>query len=339
MLDIDETTLRDLMTRSTADLHLDPGLGGSIVRAQRRRHRRSVAGRMALSGLAVGVAAGVAVHAGTGGDGPGQPAAAGPTAPLRGVQLTAAYRSLVQLSSIAAAATAGPAGRYLTMTDDQSDSGSGQADVQTSVWDGVTGDVWTHQSGAHVQHSFPVQVHGSPTAAEFAAMPTDQSALRAELLAESDADEAQAHAFEAGHVHGAATPAELDHLRKELARAEAASEQSDDAKVFLQAQDLLYNPLVPPALRAALLQLLADTPDVRVDPKAVDAHGRAAVKISLASSTDGGTETYLYSTYLSPKTTIVLENSQTMTNTTMNAADTTTDVFVSVTGSDTRPGN
>jgi hypothetical protein len=63
--------------------------------------------------------------------------------------------------------------------------------------------------------------------------------------------------------------------------------QSSDDQVFEQATDMLWNPLVGPALRAALYKVLATTPGVQVNANARDLGGRPAIEISRPNYTVG----------------------------------------------------
>jgi hypothetical protein len=98
------------------------------------------------------------------------------------LQLTAEQRKLYKLSSVAASQPAGQ-GRYVEMMT------AGTDVKDTSVIDSLTGDMWSYQQGTDGTPSGtgPVTKHYSPTAAQFAAMPTDPTALRAALIAQWDA--------------------------------------------------------------------------------------------------------------------------------------------------------
>ncbi len=89
---------------------------------------------------------------------------------------------------------------------------------------------------------------------------------------------------------------------------------SDNDKVFQQASDLLWNPLVGPALRAALYKVLAAVPGVTVTTSAHDSIGRPAVEISRADTSGlpgGKPDGISYATYESPATGAVLESTVT----------------------------
>ena len=103
-----------------------------------------------------------------------------------------------------------------------------------------------------------------------------------------------------------------------------------DDKVFEQATDMLWNPMVGPQLRSALFKVLAGTSGVAVDPHAEDAKGRAAIKISRVDASTKVTA----ATFESPTTSQVLQ-------TTYNYADGTTgsDLYLSTSRADALPAN
>lgn len=244
---------------------------------------------------------------------PGRSASAHPvTTPA--LRLTAAQRALYGLSSAAAAGSKRPAGRYVEMTEKQ------DGYDKTSVIDSLTGDIWTYQLGAGVPAELPVDRHGSPTEAAFDAMPTDPSALRALLLTQARQQQAQAleQRILAEHGKKGAFPAARPGL-------------TDDNLVFDQATTMLWNPLVGPALRAALYKVLAETPGVQVRTGTTDALGRAAVEISRYDSAARVDE----QTFEDPRDGTVLE-----TAFSYQAEGTEgTDLYLSVTGSNTLPPN
>jgi hypothetical protein len=312
----DEDILRDLMHRCTDGVHPPASITTRVVTRQRRRQRRGRALSIAATGAALGTAAGVVAIA------PGQAPhvtrgtqSAVDTQPA--VKLTAAQRVLYRLSSVAAGEPEGQ-GRYVVLSEKQDNY------LKTSVIDGVTGDLWTYQKGAGVPGHLPVDPHGSPTKAQFDAMPTDPAALRAVLISQFDAQQKQAEAAMAAlgrKPHGSASPAP----------------ESGDDKVFGQATGMLWNPLVGPALRAALFRVLATTPGVKVDSQARDNLGRPAVEISRFDSVSKTT----YATFQDPGTTAVLE--QTYTNP-PNTGDgpsgfVGTDLYLSTTRTGTVPPN
>ena len=89
---------------------------------------------------------------------------------------------------------------------------------------------------------------------------------------------------------------------------------------------MLWNPLVGPALKAALFTVLEQTRGVQVDPAATDADGRAAVEIS---RTDSLGETI--TVYENPATATVLETGGT------GPQGTYLDLYLFITSTNTAP--
>jgi hypothetical protein len=311
---IDEDIVRELLHRGTEDLHAPAAVSAGIVRRHRRRRLRHRALTVAVTGAAAGTA--FAVVASSGG-GAARPAAggAGRTTAAPALRLTAAQTTLYQLSSAAAAAAPRPAGRYVELTEKQDNY------ERTSVIDSVTGDVWTYQQGAGVPGELPVDRHGSPTEAAFDAMPAEPAALRALLLTQAKQQQAQAEA-------------EMKQALEARGRKAGIAPQpqlTDDDLVFEQATDLLWNPLVGPALRAALYKVLAATPGVVVDSRATDAAGRPAVKISRLDTAVGVDD----QTFENPATGAVLETAFSYPRDPAQSPG--LDLYMSVTGSSTLP--
>lgn len=147
-----------------------------------------------------------------------------------------------------------PTGRYVAMT--MSVQGLGANYERMSVFDGITGDVWTYQRGSGVPGELPVAKRLSPTRAEFAAWPTNPAKLRALLL----------------------SPA-LTGIGGEP-RARGGRGADPDDLVFQDATYWLWNPLLSPALRSAMYKVLAATPGVEVKSGITDKVGRPAIEIS-----------------------------------------------------------
>ncbi|MFI5066566.1 MAG: hypothetical protein ACHP9Z_21680 [Streptosporangiales bacterium] len=295
----DEDILRDLMRRCTDGLHPPASVAPAVAARQRRRHLRHRAFSVAATGAALGAAAGVALAAAP--RQAGQPGTGGAPA----IRLTAAQRTLYKLSATAARQAPGP-GRYVVMREIQDNY------VKISVIDSVTGDVWTYQHGAGVPAELPVDRHGSPTQAEFKALPTSPAALRALLIAQYDQQQKagqEAMAAQVAKAVKAAKGALREKLRERLRESLRAVPVplSDDDKVFEQASDMLWNPLVGPRLRSALLKVLAATPGVMVSTHARDDRGRPAVEISRVESKTG----VVLATYEAPATVTVLEQTDT----------------------------
>ena len=276
----DEDVMRELMTRSTAELFAPPAAIAEALRRQRQRRLRTrvlgVTGIAAAAGVAVGTLA-----TGSGAAGPGtRPAATSASASAgatKAVELTAAQRTLYGLST-AAAATQRPAGRYVVLAE-KSYSG-GVIGPKTSVIDTVTGGGVTYQDLTGSGYPQPPAVLNgppgtSPTSAQLDAMPTSPAALRAFLLAQAKQQLAQA---------GQEMASQAAKAGKETAKPVPVTQPTDDDLVFDQAANLLWEPNLSPALRAAVYKVLADTPGVQVKTGTTDSAGRPAVEISRTST-------------------------------------------------------
>jgi hypothetical protein len=319
---IDEDILRELMLRSTDDLHAPSAVTADIVTRHRRRHRRGRVLSVAVTGVAAGAAVGVVVAAS--GNSPSASSSAssrhGATMPV--VRLTAAQHALYRLSSVAASARQ-PGGRYAVLSEGQDNY------EKTSVIDSRTGDIWTYQHGAGVPSELPVARHSSPTEAAFDAMPTAPGALRAALIAAADKQAAQAS-------EQFAQAAKKRGKRVKIRPSSGPRESASD-KVFDQATDMLWNPLVSPSLRSALLKVLATTPGVAVNKNARDGIGRPAVKISRFDRAADVT----IATFESPSTGRVLESTYTQDGggASGTSSQTSSDLYRSVARTNTLPGN
>jgi hypothetical protein len=299
MPDIDDDIMRELMIQSTADLFAGPAATAAALRRQRQRRLRTrmlgITGVAAAAGLAVGTLAT--------GSGPGSPAS-----PTQGtVQLTAAQRTLYGLSA-AAAATGRPADRYVILTEKSVDREPGatgsETGPKTSVIDTVTGGGVTYQdiamagsSGAPQPPAVLKAAPGtSPTTAQLDAMPTSPAQLRAFLLAQSKQQLSKAYAETAQQAKKAG--------KKIPTPFPKGPQPTDNDLVFEQAADLLWEPHLSPALRAAVYKALADTPGVTVKTGVTDSAGRAAVEISRVDQA-GKTKV---ETFENPKTGTTLES-------------------------------
>jgi hypothetical protein len=320
---IDEDILRELMLRSTDDLHAPSAVTADIVTRHRRRHRRGRVLSVAVTGVAAGAAVGVVVAASGNSPAASSSASARHGARMPVVRLTAAQHALYRLSSVAAGARQ-PEGRYAVLSEGQDNY------EKTSVIDSRTGDVWTYQHGAGVPSELPVARHFSPTEAAFDAMPTDPAALRAALIAAANKEAARASKQFAAQAQKAGK-------RGAKVQSAAAPRQSASDKVFAQATDMLWNPLVSPSLRSALLKVLATTPGVLVNKNAHDSIGRPAVKISRFDSAADETT----ATFESPATGRVLESTYTEDGhgASGTSRHTFSDLYRSVTRTGTLPAN
>jgi hypothetical protein len=264
----DEDILRDLMHRSTCNLHASAGVASTVLTRLRRRRLRNRAVSVGVTGVAAGTAVGLIAALG-----PNR--APGSTAPASipkthavstpALVLTAAQRAIYQLSSAAAAAPR-PSGRYVELTE--KDNTGGQLSQRVTIFNAQTGETWTYQEGVGIPRTFPPQKHSSLTEAQFDALPTATAALRAYLIKQAKEQAA------------AALKAEEQQLGKGAASLPPEPLQSADDQVFEQATDMLWNPLVGPALRAGLYNVLATTSGVQVNANVRDLSGRPAIEIS-----------------------------------------------------------
>jgi hypothetical protein len=295
----DEDIVRDLLHRYTDHRQPPESIATQVAARQLRLHRRRVAS-LTAAGAALATAAGViAVVPGHASRAPGitRPATSTPikTTKQPPLTLTAEQRKLYKLSSVAASQPPGQ-GRYAVMMT------AGTDIKDTSVIDSLTGDMWSYQQGTDGTPSGtgPVTKHYSPTAAQFAAMPTDPTALPAALIAQWDAQNKPG-------------PNPNNFPTEPIPF-------NDNDRVFQQATFLLWNPLVGPDLRSALYKVLATVPGVKVDSSARDGDGRRAVEISRTDATGlpagtSGPSAYAhfrsdgitYATYEDPATGALLE--------------------------------
>jgi hypothetical protein len=316
----DEDILRAVMRRCTEEVHAPASIAAQVVSRQRRRERRGRILTLTATTAALGTAAGVVALV------PRQAAQHPGGHPARpAITLTAAQRTLYRLSSLAATASPGQ-GRYVIMREIQDNY------QRTSVIDSRTGDVWTFQKGAGVPAELPVARHDSPTQAQFAAMPTDPATLRALLISQYDQQQKQADAAMAAQLK------QKDKiLRGQHRPAIRPLRLTADDKVFEQANLLLWNPLVPPALRSAVFKVLAATPGVQVNSHARDDRGRPAVEISWFDRVTSDT----LATFEDPSTTRMLEQTDSSTPAGVNghSTDTGRDLYLSITRASSVPAN
>ena len=303
MPDIDDDVMRELMIHSTADLFAGPAATVQALRRQRRHRTRTrvlgVTGIAAAAGLAAGTlaipsgaqpAARPGVAAGSGGSG-------GSGGAVHAAQLTAAQQTLYGLSA-AAAATPRPPGRYVVLTE-KSFSG-GEVGPKTSVIDTVTGGGVTYQDITTSGYPQPpaalkALAGTSPTSAQLDAMPTGTAPLRAFLLAQAKQQLNQANTDMARAAEKAG---------KKIAKPAPIAQPTDADLVFDQAADLLWEPHLSPALRAAVYKVLADTPGVQVRTGVTDSAGRPAIEITRVSTFSGEK----VETFENPKTGATLES-------------------------------
>jgi hypothetical protein len=296
MPDIEEDVLRELMFHSTADLFASPAAAAAALRRQRQHRLRArvlgVTGIAAAAGLAIGILAtgwgpiGSSAHPVPGSGGTSAGVAGGTT---HTAQLTAAQQTLYGLSA-AAAAMHRPADRYVVLTEKSFDiepgsggsSGSGSENgPKTSVIDTTTGGGVTYQditvAGPDGAPRPPAVLNASPgtspTVKQLDAMPVSTPALRAFLLTQAKQQLAQAYAEEQRQAKSSSDG-------KIKAFPKPAEQPTDNDLIFEQAADLLWEPDLSPALRAAVYKVLAGTPGVTVQSGVTDSAGRPAVEIS-----------------------------------------------------------
>jgi len=296
MPDVERDVLRELMVRSTEDLFAPPAATAQALRRQRQHRTRArvlgVTGIAAAAGLAAGTFTTVS--------GSGAHPAPAPVHSM--AQLTVAQKTLYGLSSTAAV-TQRPPGRYVILRERSTDSQPGGKGTETgpsaSVINTVTGFSITYQDltgSGSTSDPWPPGVLDAPpnsllTLAQLDAMPTSPAALRAFLLAQAKQLLAQARAA-------------VQALAKDKAKdIPQIPYLTDDDLVFDQAANLLWDPRLSPALRAAVYQVLADTPGVRVKTGVTDSAGRPAVEISRVSTQGENVETFE-----NPKTGATLES-------------------------------
>ncbi len=284
----DEDIIRDLLHRSTDHVHPAATIATEVAARQRRKDRRRKVASVAAASAALGTAASlIAIVPGHPSPAPGGPAAGGASRPV--IRLTADQRVLYHLGSVAAGQPQGQ-GRYAVMSTE------GINLKDTSVIDSRTGNMWSYQEGTDGYPSGKGYTpRYSPTSAQFAAMPTGLAALRAALIAQWHSE------------HKAPTPIPRKKGPTPVRRPVLVS---DDDMVFEQASNMLWNPLVGPALRSALYKVLAAIPGVRVNPSARDSTGQA-VEISRVDDSGlpgGKSDGISYATYESAATGAVLES-------------------------------
>ena len=285
MPDIDEDVMRELMIRSTADLHARPAATAGALKRQRQHHTRNrvlgVTGIAAAAGLAAGV---LVTPSGA------QPAAGVPAGTTQTARLTAAQQTLYGLSA-AAAAIQRPAGRYAVMSEKSVDTAPGsrgtfsESGPKTSIIDTVTGGGVTYQditirgaqgTGSKQTAQPPAVLRAaagtSPTTRQLDAMPTSPAKLRTFLLNQAKTQLTQAYAWQAQQAKKAG--------KKIATPFPKGPQPTDNDLVFEQATDLLWEPHLSPSLRAGLYRVLAGTPGVQVRTGVTDSAGRPAVEIS-----------------------------------------------------------
>jgi hypothetical protein len=274
--------LRTLLRQATSDLrapevHVRPS-GAVVVPLPTAAPHPSWRRRRVLhtaAAAAVGAAVATAAVLGAGRTSP-TPGGARAAAPVAGPAVLDRLAESVQ--SLPA-----PTQRYAVQVEQQTEGGSSYR--KATVVDRRTGDTWTYQQGDGVPTSLPMAPHFVPTEAQLQARyPTDRAELRKALVAQAVAD--------------TGTPG-----------------LSAQDLAVTQAIDTLWNPLVQPALRAALVSVIARSPGIAVDAQATDALGRRAIRITYVAASLH----QRLSVYLDPATGDVLQTSQRSTSATSPA--------------------
>jgi hypothetical protein len=225
-------------------------------------------------------------------------------------------------------AEAAPTGRYVVLSEVDSESDEPGQSKRTSVDDSQTGASVTYQvpyAGSQAPSKLTEGPDPHSTAAYYASLPTDPTALRAQLLTIANRQQAQAQAF-------FARQAKQEGLSGAQLQGKAVQPQiSDDDLVYETADDMLWSPLVSPQLRSSLYQVLAASSGYSVDQNATDPSGRPAVAMTHSTSVSGTPETDV--TYENPQTGAVLAQ------TWKTGATTITAVYQPVTSSDSMPAD
>jgi hypothetical protein len=305
----DEDIVRNLLHFHTDHVSPPASVVTEVLARQRRRDRHRRVASLAATGAALGTAAGViAVVPGHSAPAPAVSGTtqSGTTRPA--IRLTADQRELYRLSDVAAKQAQGQ-GRYAVMSTEGGDV------KDTSVIDSLTGNMWSYQEGTDGSPSGKgYTARYSPTAAQFAAMPTGLTALRAALVSQWNSQNSPA-ANPGGETAAQAAAGRAGTAARPVPKVVPKPVVvSDDDMVFQQASDMLWNPLVSPALRAALYRVLASVPGVTVNASARDSAGKPAVEISRVDNSGlpgGKSDGIGYATYEDPATGAVLESTVT----------------------------
>ena len=289
----DELTLRSLLEAATRDLHAPPApphlqrtgvpprTGRTGGPARRRPRRALVVTTAAATAAATGAAAALAAVLWSGAGTPSSPTGHDPSSRAPGAGAAAAAvpatgsTALYRLAaSVRALPT--PTGRYAVQVEQQTERRTTY--LKATIIDSRTGDAWTYQRGPGVPAALPKAPGFSPTEAQLqAGFPTDPAALKQALIA-----------------------------RARAAAPDSPTPQSPDGLAVTEAIDTLWNPLVKPPLRAALVSVIASCAGVVTDARAIDARGRAAIKIRYNDARLG----VEWSVFLDPVTGAVLESAE-----------------------------
>jgi hypothetical protein len=284
--------------------------GAGQTRPVRRAAGLAVVAGAAASAIVVAGVAGLTSHAPT-----------GVTPPAAGHTPTHAQLTLYKLASASTTASA-LQGRYVVLAETDTESDEPGQSQRTTIVDTETGASTTYQQpyqGTNAPSTLTEGPDPTSTEAWYTALPTNPTALRAQLLtiAEQQAtasfNELQQQAAKVGRV------------------IPPGPALSDDDYVYEEADDLLWSPLVQPPLRSALYKVLAGTSGVTVNPNATDPAGRPAIAMTRQDNGVPSSAT----TYEDPTSGAVLAQVWS----TDSGAETITAVYQPVTSSDTIPAN
>jgi hypothetical protein len=200
-----------------------------------------------------------------------------------GVPVQSAAAAALNKLATNSASVARLQGRYVVMSETDTQAGEAGEFKRTTVIDTQTGASTTYQQAYPLNGVAPgADYTGAPAAltegpdpssteAWFAALPTEPTALSAKLLS--------------------------------LAKAQAQTPTlTDDDYLYQEADLLLWSPLVQPTLRSALYQVLASTTGYSINQSATDPAGRTAIAMIRTYSGVNETDT----TYEDPSTGAVL---------------------------------
>jgi hypothetical protein len=295
-------------------------------------HRSRRAAWVAVPGLAAAAAAAVVVAVAVPGREP-RATTHHPTVSSRSliVLTSPRHRALVKL---AAASVSAPAlqGRYVVLSETDSETDEPGQSRRTTVIDSQTGSSVTYQQ-PYADTDAPAQLtegaQRTDTEAWYVALPTRPAALRARLLRMAKAQQRQANAMMRRKRKLEARLLK-SHQAVPLPKVAQPRPSADDL-VYEEANDMLWSPLTPPALRSALYKVLAGTSGFTLDTDATDPNGRPAV--AMTRSTDLGATAETDITYEDPSTGAVLAQVW------KTGSDTITAVYQPVTSTDTMPSN
>jgi hypothetical protein len=226
-------------------------------------------------------------------------------------------------------------GRYVVMSETDTQTGEPGALERTSVIDSQTGAATIYQEATAVNGvapgtdytNAPSVLTGAPlssTEAWFSALPTDTTALKAELLT---LGKQQADLPNPVRYTGEGTAT----ISKPSCCVVQPPALSDDDYIYQEADTLLWSALVQPTLRSALYRVLASIDGVSVTQNATDPAGQPAIAMSRTFTSLSETDT----TYEDPSTGAVLAQVWNRAN----GSSVITAVYQPVTSANVAPSN